>query len=138
MVLNDQEELTGIVSRRELLKGLVPHLQEAKRVDEHLRQLVPFRESAFELYVQWSSLFSRSALRASRQPVRTVMAPVRAVVTVSDPLSRVVTTMIHHGVDLVPVLDGKRVAGLVLMTDVFDIVAEFISEHSERNTPGEP
>lgn len=130
LVLNEKDELSGIVSRRELLKGLVPQLQEAERVDARLRRLVPFRDTAFELPIRWSSLFSRAALHAARAPVGTIMSPVRGTVTVDDPLSTVITTMIHHQIDLVPVLDGKRVAGLVLMTEVFDAVAEFIAEHA--------
>ena len=31
-----------------------------------------------------------------------------------------------YGVDLVPVLDGQKVAGVVLITNIFDIVAQFI------------
>jgi hypothetical protein len=30
---------------------------------------------------------------------------------------------------LVPVLDGQRVAGVVLMTNIFDIVAQYVMEH---------
>ncbi len=138
LVLNSAEELVGIVSRRELLKGLVPQLQEAERVDEQLRRVAPFRDTSFELSVRWSSLFSGAAVRASRQPVGTVMVPVRGAVNADDPLSTVVTTMIHHGVDLVPVLEGRRVAGIVLMTNVFDIVAEFIAEHGATDEGGEP
>jgi hypothetical protein len=37
--------------------------------------------------------------------------------------------MIHHGVDLIPVLEGDKVVGVVLMTNIFDIVAQFIIEH---------
>jgi hypothetical protein len=32
-------------------------------------------------------------------------------------------------VDLVPVLDGEKVAGVILMTNIFDIVAQFIMEY---------
>lgn len=136
LVIDEKDELTGIVSRRELLKGLVPQLREAERVDAHLRRLVPFRDTAFELPIRWSSLFSRAALRAARSPVSTVMRPVRGTVTVNDPLSTVITTMIHHQIDLVPVLDGRKVAGIVLMTAVFDAVAEFIAEHGGSEAEG--
>ena len=57
------------------------------------------------------------------------MVPIRGSVQVSDSLSTVISTMLHHGVDLVPVLDGQTVAGVVLMTNIFDIVAQFVMEH---------
>jgi hypothetical protein len=39
--------------------------------------------------------------------------------------------MLYHGVDLVAVLDGEKVAGVVLMTNIFDIVAQFIMEYGQ-------
>ena len=57
------------------------------------------------------------------------MAPVKGSVQVDDSLSTVISTMLEHGIDLVPVLDGEKVAGVVLMTNIFDIVAQFVMEH---------
>jgi len=76
----------------------------------------------------WLSFFGDAAVEGSRQPVQSVMAPIRGTVGRGDGLSRVVFTMIQHGIDLVPVLDGGRTVGVVLMTDVFDTVAEHIME----------
>jgi hypothetical protein len=39
--------------------------------------------------------------------------------------------MLFHRVDLVAVLDGEKVAGVVLMTNIFDIVAQFIMEYGQ-------
>ena len=57
------------------------------------------------------------------------MVPIRGTVQIGDSLSTVVSTMLFHGVDLVAVLDGTRVVGVVLMTNIFDIVAQFVMEH---------
>jgi hypothetical protein len=37
--------------------------------------------------------------------------------------------MLYHGIDLVAVLDGTKVVGVVLMTNIFDIVAQFVMGH---------
>ena len=74
-------------------------------------------------------MFSRVAIEASREPIQTVMVPIKGTVQVDDTLSTVITTMLLHGVDLVAVLDGEKVAGVVLMTNIFDIIAQFIMEH---------
>jgi hypothetical protein len=42
--------------------------------------------------------------------------------------------MLYHGVDLVAVLDGEKVAGVVLMTNIFDIIAQFIMEYGQPST----
>jgi CBS domain-containing protein len=59
------------------------------------------------------------------------MVPIKGTVQVDDTLSTVVSTMLFHGVDLVAVLDGEKVAGVVLMTNIFDIIAQFIMEYGQ-------
>lgn len=133
LVLDEDDQLVGIVSRRELLKGLVPAIRRASESAAHIRELVPFGgEMPAELMISWTSLFSRTTLEAAKDPVRSIMAEVKGTVQVNDSLSTVISTMLHHGVDLVPVLDGKKVAGVVLMTNIFDIVAQFVVEHGGR------
>lgn len=128
LVCDQDDALVGIVSRRDLLKALSPQYRGAERAELAIRQLVPYGDAPYEL-IKWTSLFTPSAARASREPVRTVMGQVRGFVRPGDPLSAVVSTMIREGVDLVPVLEGRRVAGVVLMTNIFDLVAEYIMEH---------
>jgi cytidylate kinase len=132
LVLDDDDRLVGVVSRRELLKGLIPHLHEDREAAAHIKELVPFGGSMpAEMSIRWTSLFSRSAIEASIAPIRTVMVPIKGTVQVDDTLSTVVSTMLYHGVDLVAVVDGKKVAGVVLMTNIFDIIAQFIMEYGQ-------
>jgi len=139
LVLDDDgEEIRGIVSRRELLKGLIPHFQEDRQTADHIRKLVPFGGQApSDLIIRWTSLFTPAALEAATRSIASIMVPIRGTVQVSDSLSTVISTMLHHGVDLVPVLDGHKVAGVVLMTNIFDIVAQYIMEHGgvDRRRP---
>ena len=68
-----------------------------------------------ELMIQWTSLFSKGAVDAANRPIRTVTVPIKGAAQLDDTLSTVLSTMLHHGIDLVPVLDGEKVAGVVLM-----------------------
>jgi cytidylate kinase len=138
VLLHDQaDQLVGVVSRRELLKGLVPHLVEDRESAAHIRELVPFGGTTpSEIFIRWTSMFSKAAIRASKQSVKSVMAPIRGTVNADDSLSTVISTMLYHGVDLVAVLDGGRVVGVVLMTNIFDIIAQFVMEHGGEPTPG--
>jgi len=132
LVLDDGDRLVGVVSRRELLKGLIPHLQDDRETEAHIKQLVPFGGTMpSELRIRWTSLFSRAAIEASKAPIQSVMVPIKGTVQVDDSLSTVISTMLYHGVDLVAALDGKKVAGVVLMTNIFDIVAQFIMEYGQ-------
>jgi len=137
LVVDDNDELRGIVSRRELLKGLVPQLRRSQESEAHIRELVPFGgDMPSDLLIRWTSLFSKGALEASNGTVASIMAPIKGSVQVDDSVSTVISTMLRYGVDLVPVLDGRRVAGVVLMTNIFDIVAQFILEHGGRGRGG--
>jgi cytidylate kinase len=130
LIRNANDELVGVVGRRELLKGLVPHLREDRETAAHIQKLIPFGGSTpSEIFIRWTSLFSKAALDASKESVRTVMVPIRGAVQVDDSLSTVITTMLFHGIDLVAVLDGTKVVGVVLMTNIFDIIAQFVMEH---------
>ncbi|MEJ2580201.1 MAG: cytidylate kinase family protein [Acidobacteriota bacterium] len=133
LVLDDDEHLVGVVSRRELFKGLIPHLHDDRKTEAHIKELVPFGGSMpSELTIRWTSLFSRSAIEASTKSIESVMVPIKGTVQIDDTLSTVISTMLRHGVDLVPVLDGKKVAGVILMTNIFDIAAQFIMEHGQQ------
>ena len=62
LVLDDDDRLVGVVSRRELLKGLIPHLHEDREAAAHIKELVPFGGSMpSDVAIRWTSLFSRSA-----------------------------------------------------------------------------
>lgn len=136
LILDDDDRLVGVVSRRELLKGLVPHLVQDREAEAHIREFVPFGGGMpSELAIRWTSLFSKAAIEAARQPTKSVMVPIKGTVQVDDSLSTVISTMLHNGIDLVPVLDGSKVAGVVLMTNIFDIVAQFVMEHGGTRQP---
>jgi CBS domain-containing protein len=138
LIIDGDGELKGIVSRRELLRGLVPQLQRSKESEERIRELVPFGGGTpSELMIRWTSLFSKAALEASNRSVASIMAPIKGSVQADDSVSTVISTMLRHGVDLVPVLEGRKVAGVVLMTNIFDLVAQFILEHGGPGPRGE-
>jgi cytidylate kinase len=137
LVHDFDDRLVGVVSRRELLKGLIPHLKEDCEAAAHIQGLMPFGgKIPSELFIQWTSLFSTAALEASSSTLETVMVPVRGTVEAGDSLSSVVSSMLIHNVDLAAVLEGSRVVGVVLMTDIFDIIAQFVIEHGMPTEKG--
>lgn len=137
LIRNSENELVGVVGRRELLKGLVPHLREDHETAAHIQKFVPFSGGTpSEIFIRWTSLFSKAALDASKESIQSVMVPIRGAVQIDDSLSTVITTMLFHDIDLVAVLDGTKVVGVVLMTNIFDIVAQFVMEHGGETGTG--
>jgi cytidylate kinase/CBS domain-containing protein len=127
LVLDENERLVGVVNRRALLRGLIPQYASLKRAS-NVAAALPYAEALSASAPLWSSLFSPAAISAARKSVGSVMVPTRVSVAHDDPVDRVVSAMLEHDVDLIPVTRGARIIGVVMMTDVFDNVSEFILE----------
>jgi len=129
LVLNDAYALVGIVGRRDLLRGLTPGLQKLESAMETVQGVFPVHGPGYEANIAGTSLFSEAATKNSHKPLSAVMAPVRGVVKADDSLGLVVSTMLEHRVDLVPVMEGASVIGVMLMTEIFDLAAQYTIEH---------
>ena len=136
LVLDGEERLVGVINRRALLRGLIPHYASLKRASS-VTAARPYAESLSASAPLWSSLFSPAAVAAARKPVGSVMVPIRVSVAHDDPVDTVVGSMLGHDVDLIPVMEGARTVGVVMMTDVFDNVSEYVLERG-RNSRSSP
>jgi len=129
LVHDETEQLVGVVARRSLLRGLVPQIKELERMREKIEAMgAGITDFSFPYSFRWVSLFGPVAQTAATEPVESVMAAIRCSVRPDDDLSVVVGTMLQHEVDLLPVLADRRPVGVILMTDVFDTVAEHVME----------
>jgi cytidylate kinase/CBS domain-containing protein len=129
LVLDELERLVGAVDRRVLLAGLTPKLQTLEKARGHVATRVPVYDLQHAMTFRWSNLFSNEAIHNSLEPVKHIMVPVRGTAKLDDDLTVILTTMIHYRFDIVPVMDGDKVAGVALMTDIFDTVGNYILEH---------
>jgi cytidylate kinase/CBS domain-containing protein len=133
LVHDEMEQLVGVVARRSLLRGLTPQLKELERTWEKIEAMgAGFAQMSYPMTFRWVSLFGSAALAAAKEPVETVMSPIRCTVRPDDDLSAVVATMLQFAVDLVPVVAERKPVGVILMTDVFDTVAEHVMEGKTR------
>jgi cytidylate kinase/CBS domain-containing protein len=133
LVQDETHKLVGVIARRSLLRGLNPTLKAMERAKETVEAVTHRHDLSWPMAFSWVSLFSEAAVAYANEPVSAIMAPIRATVRPEDNLSEVVTTMLQVGVDLVPVVDGNKPVGVILMTDVFDTVAEFIMENAKED-----
>jgi CBS domain-containing protein len=131
LVLDDLGRLVGTLDRRVLLAGLTPKLQTLERARGQTATRVPVYDLQHAMTFRWANLFSQEAISNSMEPVKNITVPVRGTAKLDDSLTVVITTMIHFRFDVVPVMDGDTVAGVVLMTELFDTVADYIMEHKE-------
>jgi CBS domain-containing protein len=129
LVFDTNNTLKGILSRRDILRGLAPGYLNVKHALEQTPYGMPGMFDGFEQGFAWNSLFSPGALQNARNPVKGLMLLPAALVSIHDTVGTVVGAMLEHKVDLVPVLDGGRVVGLVLMTEIFEYVARYVLDH---------
>ena len=132
IVLDDKDRFTGVINRRGLLMGLLPQLQDVERIREHFRGLLPESTMSLTIPIDWDSLFSHGAIERSWEPVESIMTPIKGTVEPDAPLSVVLDAALTHEIDVVPVAEGQKALGVVLMIDIFDTVAEFIIERSGK------
>ncbi len=132
LVFDEKDRLEGILSRRGLLRGLLPRLPEIEKIGEHFAGFIPDDATSFPASLVWEHLFSSNALEKAEEPVKTILTPIKGMVEPNDPISVVITTAIQHRIDLVPVVLNHKIVGVILMTDLFDAVAEFIIERGGK------
>lgn len=131
LVLDEGHRLVGVINRRSLLRGLIPQYASLKRASG-VSAALPFAEALTASAPLWSSLFGPAAISAAKKPVGSVMLPIKVSVHHDDKVDNVVSAMLEHDVDLIPVTEGARTVGVVMMTDVFDNVSEFILEKGAK------
>jgi cytidylate kinase len=137
LVLDELERLVGVIDRRVLLAGLTPKLQTLEKARGAVATRVPVYDLHRAMTFRWSNLFSNEAIHNSLEPVKNIMVPVRGTAKIDDDLTVVLTTMIHYRFDIVPIMEGDKVAGVALMTELFDTVTNFVMEHKSTENKGD-
>jgi CBS domain-containing protein len=118
LVFNEKYQIVGLLTLRDLLKGLEPgFLKESElvKVDPGL---------AFVM----GDLFGPAMKKQAERPVSEVMGPIKVSVRSDDSLAKALFLMIHENVGMMPVIDDGRVLGMVRLTDIFLDVSQAILE----------
>ena len=119
LVLDASLTLVGLLSIHDLLRSLMPDYLKATSA-RHIAETLPDDAS---LSILWQDSFAAQCRQVGKVRVESYMAPVRDTVRADDPLTRAAYLMITHGVDMLPVLEGDRVVGVVRIVDVFNQAA---------------
>ena len=124
LVFDDDQELLGIVRRRDILRGLEP---------KFLRTMpIPHRKQLFEvevdpdLVILSSGKIAKAVREQAEQKVSEVMQPIVSTVRHDDHLTKVIYKMIHWDLALLPVLKDGNVVGVVRSVDAFHEIAKLI------------
>jgi CBS-domain-containing membrane protein len=111
LVFDEAYNLQGILTQRDIMRGVEP---ESLR-DQPDGGAAPPREG-----------FIAAAQQQAKKPIKEFMAPLGSTVQADDDPLKASHLMVHEGTDLIPVLDGGKVLGVVRLEDVFREISRTI------------
>ncbi len=139
LVFNKRDKLTGVVRRRDILRGLEPSILEEKPLRERKR-IFDFRVGADVPDIskdKWlKGLLERSQLsyeqlvhgiqeRSSRE-VRDVMLPANVTIEADKHFLKAVYEMVDNNLSLLPVIKQGEVIGVLRSVEVFQEIAHIL------------
>ncbi len=118
LILNDQEQLIGRVTVREMLQGLEPRLLKKKKKlkFEGLEANYP------NLAILWEESFFKQCRKQGGRPIKEFLSPIKTTVKATDPLLKALYIMMHKNENNLPVLKKKRIVGVIRIKEVFAAV----------------
>ncbi len=111
LVFDEAYKLVGILSQKDILKGLVP------KFAEHYGQGVP---------VFWDDLLASGSERRLALPIQEFMSRVKATGDTEDSVLKAVHLLLQENTYLLPVIEGGKLAGVVRMGDLFQEITNAV------------
>ncbi len=130
IVFDEQFHPLGIVRRRDIMLGLEPKFMRSMSLKT--------RRDLFQIEVDpdleelSQGRFAEAVNEQARQPVSTIMQPIKSTVEHDDRLAKVVFKIIKQDINLMPVLKDEEVIGVVRTVDVFREIAKLLEDLPEE------
>ena len=125
LVFDESYQLLGILRLKNLLAGVEPKF--LRKDDKSLYQgLADANYASLSALVEGT--FSEKCKEEAKKPVSEVMMPIKVTVEVNDSLVKAAFVMLQAGFNLIPVMDGEKVAGVLRMSDVFNELTKIVIE----------
>jgi CBS domain-containing protein len=121
LVVNDKEQLKGVIGLSDLIRAVEPGFLKIK--SDAYQGLSPEYPA---LTVIWQEMFSEKCRENAGKPVKEVMAPVHATVSLEDFIAKVAYLLVMTKSRILPVLDKEKVIGVVRLVDVFNEIADVV------------
>jgi len=120
MVFDADETLVGILSLRDMIRALMPPYLKTNLASQYSGPL----PDDVSLSVIWQESFQSQCQYLAEAKVSQYMATVLDTVQADAPVTRAAYLMVAHRVDMLPVLEGEKVVGVVRIVDIFNQAAE--------------
>lgn len=111
LVFDEAYKLQGILTQRDILRGIEPKFARS------LQETTP---------LAWEDLLAAGAQERSKKAIKEFMSPVGGTVSTEDNLIMASHVMLSMGSELLPVLEGGKVKGVVRLEDIFQEISKTI------------
>jgi len=117
LVFDEKYRLMGILSLRDIIKGLEPRF---------LYEKITLAQAEGELTGSLRGLFGPELLKASQRPVSEFMKPNEVTINGDDSIAKALFLMIQAKVSRLPVLQDHKLAGLIRLSDLFNEISAIV------------
>jgi CBS domain-containing protein len=125
LVFDEKHKLVGILTLRDLLKGLEPGFYRE-------RQLI-LSDPTFK--IEEGELLGPGMRKQAGKPVSEVMGPVKVSIKADESLAKAIFVMVQENVGMMPVMEEDQVVGMVRLTDLFMEVSQAILDEIDGELP---
>jgi CBS-domain-containing membrane protein len=126
LVFDEKYQLLGFLGFKEMLAGIEPRFLRSPEA-AHVQGAKPAGLDPL-LGMLWKDLCGRSSQEEASKPVKDVMTPVKVTVKADDHVVKAAYAMVQAGLEIIPVMEGNTVAGIVRMDDVFKEITRVVLE----------
>lgn len=104
LVFDEAYKLQGVLNQKDILRGIEPSFARSPQTTTPLA---------------WEDLLAAGAQEQAKKAIKEFMSPVGHVAQVDDSLIKASHVMLADNLDLLPVMDGGKVLGVVRLEDIF-------------------
>ena len=104
LVFDEAYKLVGMLSQKDILRGLEP------KFAQHYEEGVP---------IAWDDLLKSGRKKRLAQPIKEFMSEVMAKIDSGDSILKASHLMLQKDAYLLPVMEGKKLVGVLRMGDLF-------------------
>jgi predicted transcriptional regulator len=116
LVLDAENNLTGRLSRGDILMGLVPNLLDMDRLDKFAGKETEYPNLTF-MYEE--GVLAECGGNRNRR-IRSLMRPVKFTLSADTHILEAVVALHHHNASCVPVTDDGAVVGILRFDEIFN------------------
>lgn len=126
LVFDESYQLLGVLRLKNLLEGIEPKF--LRKDEKSLYQGLAHADYASLSALVEGTFSERYCKEEAKKPVSEIMIPIKVKVDVNDSVPKAAFIMVQENINLVPVMDGEKVAGVLRMSDVFNELTKIVIE----------